>query len=147
MECYNLIISFLKRIVPIGIAFGILFVLFAEELSVHVFKDIEMKECLMIVGVVLPIFALYQIFVELFRSFEQFRKSEFFKYLLVWLIAILLCSILWFTAKSNWAPLLAYAIANLIAFFIILPMVMKDLGRLKRSGEGQVQSKFDLRSY
>ena len=106
-----------------------------------------MKECLMIVGIVLPFFALYQIFVELFRSFEQFRKSEFFKYLVVWLVAILLCSVLWFTAKTNWAPLLAYAIATLIAFFIIFPMVVRDLKQLKLSGKGQAKTKLDLRSY
>ncbi|NND77508.1 MAG: flippase [Flavobacteriales bacterium] len=147
LECYNLIISFLKRIIPIGVALGIVCFFFAEELSIKVFKDIEMRECLMIVGITLPFFTLYLIFVELFRSFQQFKRSEFFKYILVWLIAIILCLSFFYTFRSNWAPLLAYALATILTFLVMLPLVVKDLKELKRSGLGGSVKELDLRSY
>ena len=143
----RIIKAFLKRILVLSLILGLGLILFSDYLSTQAFDDPEMKEYLVIIGMLIPLYVLYLIFTEFYRGINHFRKSELFKHSFPWLLTILICLVLSELSDFHFVPILAYALAFLIILLYAIPNFWKIIKRFERKGNQEDQEEFNLSYY
>lgn len=145
-DCYNMIVSFTKLILPFALLISLFIFVFAEFISVNFFNKPEFSGSLKIVAIVLPVFAFYLLFVELLRAFSRFKLSEFFKYTLLWIGALAFCLLLNQFYENENIPFLSFSIAVLLSFLFMTPIIFKYLKDFKRK-KGSSSEPLQLKGY
>jgi len=146
-KLHQIVVSILKRVTPLALILGLVFILFSRSLSMHVFKDASMQICLMLLGIALPFFVIYWIGTEFLRGLNKFKQSEILKFAALWLPTTLICYFLTRSNQEIYIPFLAYIITICLLFLYIILSGSKVLRSFKNIEDNQKEQKFDFSYY
>ncbi len=147
LELIRILRSFFKRILLFSCILGIIYILGANALSVHLFHDPEMEIMLRILGLFLPAYVVYWILVEFYRGVNQFRKSELLKYIVIWGLTFILSLGLSQYFEANYIPILAFCLASFLILLYAVPDVLKYLKKLRKNVVLSEESNFKFDYY
>lgn len=146
-ECYKVVLGFIRIILPLSILVGAIVFIFSDQIGGVLFENKGMEQSLRIIGIFIPFYTFYWIFVELYRGFSNFRRSELYKYVALWGSALMICFFVSLYSDLNFWPFLSFCLAVVLTLIFMLPGVISLLKGLLADVKGKVSEVFKISDY
>lgn len=129
----SLYFSVIKLSLPVAIIGGTALVLFAESISIFLFKNKDFTEAVVLTGFTLPFFTLNLIAVEFLRGLKKLKASEFIRSVARPLI-IIICILLYSSESIENIEIIYFLCgATLLNFVASSFLVLFNLSKIKKT--------------